>query len=324
MFDPRLLVSNRAPFMSLCLVLATVFIGFAVVGPLLGVAVASAFYDGNLAVDILNGADQPGYFVAVMVVQGIATFVGLIVFPVLHIMQLEHKPLQPFFPSEPKLERVLLGVALLVVAFVIAISPVVEWNSQIHFPSFFKQFETWAREKEELATKLTESLTQFKSVGDLLIALLVIAVLAGIGEELVFRGMIQRELWRATNNVHVAIWASAFLFSAIHVQFFGFIPRLLLGALFGYLYYWSNNLLVPIFAHFFNNGFGVVAAYLNQQNITELNVEDNTSAPWPFVATALVATVGLLYFFWKHYHDNPPVIEDFYSPSAQHDGEPLV
>jgi len=321
MFDPRLLVSNRTPFLSLCLVLSTVFIGFAVVGPLLGVAVASSFYEGNLATDIISGSGQPGYFLAVMVVQGIATFVGLIVFPVLHITQLEHKPLQPFFPAQPKLEQILLGVTFLGVAFVIAISPVVEWNSEVHFPSFLKDFETWAREKEELANQLTESLTQFKSVWEMLIALLVIAVLAGVGEELVFRGMIQRELWRATHNVHVAIWTSAFLFSAIHVQFFGFFPRLLLGALFGYLYYWSNNLLVPIFAHFFNNAFGVVFRYLNQQSVTDLNVEDNVAPPWPYVAIGIVTTVGLLYFVWKHYRDNPPIVEDFHSPSALSDGD---
>jgi len=321
MFDPRLLVSNRPPFLSLCLVMATVFIGFAVVGPLLGLAVASSFYDGNLATDLLDGAGQPGYFTAVMVVQGIATFVGLMVFPVLHITQLEHKPLQPFFPVQPKLGQVLLGVTLLGLAFVIAMSPVVEWNSQIHFPAALKEFEAWAREKEEMAAKLTETLTQFESAGQMLTALLVIAILPAIGEELVFRGMIQREFWRATKNVHVAIWTSAFLFSAIHLQFFGFIPRLLLGALFGYLYYWSNNLLVPMFAHFFNNGFAVVAMYLNQQNVTDLNVEDNTSAPWPYVAIALAATVGLLYFVWKHYRENPPAVEDFHSPSALPDGD---
>jgi membrane protease YdiL (CAAX protease family) len=319
MFDSRLLVSNRLPFLSLCLVLATVFIGFVVVGPLLGVAVASSFYDGNLVTDLFSNSDQPGYFLAVMVVQGVATFVGLILFPILHITQLEHKPLQPFFPSQPKVGQVLLGVALLGVAFIIAMSPVVEWNSQFHFPSFLRDFETWAREKEEMATKLTETLTQFKSVGEMLIALLVIAILPGIGEELVFRGLIQRELWRSTKNIHLAIWTSAFLFSAIHLQFFGFFPRMFLGALFGYLYYWSNNLLVPMFAHFFNNGFAVVTMYLNQQNVTDLNVEDNISAPWPYVATAVVATVGLLYFVWKHYRDNPPVTEDFHSPTALQD-----
>ncbi len=319
MFDPRLLVSNRSPFMSLCLVLATVFIGFVVMGPLLGVAVASTFYEGNLLTDLLSESDQPGYFLAVMVVQGIATFVGLIVFPILHVTQLEHKPLQPFFPAQPKLGQVLLGVTLLGLAFIVAMSPVVEWNSQVHFPSFMNDFETWAREKEEMATKLTETLTQFKSVGQMLIALLVIAILPGIGEELVFRGLIQRELWRSTQNIHVAIWTSAFLFSAIHLQFFGFFPRLFLGALFGYLYYWSNNLLVPMFAHFFNNGFAVVTVYLNQQNVTNLDVEDTTSAPWPYVAVAFVATVGLLYFVWKHYRENPPIIEDFHSPSALQD-----
>ena len=75
----------------------------------------------------------------------------------------------------------------------------------------------------------------------------------------------------------------------------------MLGALFGYLYFWSGNLLVPMFAHFFNNAFGVIMIYLYHQKITDLNVEDNTAAPIPYVLLNIVLTVGILYYFRKHY-----------------------
>ena len=95
--------------------------------------------------------------------------------------------------------------------------------------------------------------------------------------------MFQNEFFRGNGNIHFAIWLSAIIFSAIHFQFYGFIPRLLLGALFGYLYYWSGNLLIPMFAHFVNNAFGVIMIYLHRHEITDLNVEDNTAAPLQYV-----------------------------------------
>jgi membrane protease YdiL (CAAX protease family) len=162
-----------------------------------------------------------------------------------------------------------------------------------------------ARAQEDQLAEFTRAATQFNSVPDLLLGLLVIALLPGIGEELVFRGLIQNELWRGTKNVHVAIWVSAFIFSAIHTQFFGFVPRMLLGALFGYLYYWSGNLLIPMFAHFFNNAFGVVALYLEHQKLIDVNMEETEAAPWPAVALGVVLTVLLLVylrkFFDQHY-----------------------
>ena len=106
-------------------------------------------------------------------------------------------------------------------------------------------------------------------------------------------------------NIHLSIWASAIIFSAIHFQFYGFIPRLLLGALFGYLYYWSGNLLIPMFAHFVNNAFGVIMIYLHRHEITDLNVEDNTAAPLQYVILNAALTVGLLYYIWRHYRQLP-------------------
>jgi membrane protease YdiL (CAAX protease family) len=150
-----------------------------------------------------------------------------------------------------------------------------------------------------------------------MLGILVVALLPAIGEELVFRGMIQRELWRGTRNIHVAIWVSATVFSAIHMQFYGFVPRLCLGALFGYLYYWSDNLLIPIFSHFFNNAFAVVMVYLNHLDITDVNIEDGEAAPFHYVIVSLVLSLGLLYYIWKYYREFPPIRKETLHDSTE-------
>ena len=300
------LVSNKSPLQSLLTTTAIVVIGFAVLGPLLGLAVASPFYEGDLMKDLLAFKNDPALFYPVMIMQGVGTFVGLILFPFIQLRFLEQKSLLPFFPPQHKVFFILLVVGLVSFNFIVAISPIVEWNSSIIFPDFLGGFQEWARSKEDELAKFTEIVTRFNSVPDMLLGLLVIALLPAIGEELVFRGIIQNEFWRGTKNIHLSIWLAAIIFSAIHIQFYGFVPRVLLGALFGYLYYWSGNLLIPIFAHFFNNGFSVVALYLNQQQIIETNVEEIDSAPWPAVIFSVVLTLALLYYLWRFFKQYPP------------------
>jgi membrane protease YdiL (CAAX protease family) len=203
-----------------------------------------------------------------------------------------------------------LLVSILGLTFLLSISPLTVWNMHWEFPEFLKGFQTWAREKEDLSAQLTEAMTNFNSPRDLIIGLLVIALLPAIGEELVFRGLIQNEFFRGTGKVHISIWAAAFLFSAIHLQFFGFIPRLLLGALFGYLYYWSGNLLIPMFAHFFNNAFSVVMIYLYNQKITDIDPQDNSYLPLHYVLINLIITVALLYYVRKHFQQLPKPVSD--------------
>src|SRR5690606_36025116 len=100
----------------------------------------------------------------------------------------------------------------------------IEWNADLDLPDFLQGFERLAKEREEYARTITTFLTQFDSTGQFVLAFVVIAILPAIGEELVFRGLIQRELIRGNVNVHVAIWFAAFLFSAIHMQFYGLVP----------------------------------------------------------------------------------------------------
>lgn len=113
-------------------------------------------------------------------------------------------------------------------------------------------------------------------------------------------------MFRATKNPHVAIWIAAFIFSAIHFQFFGFVPRMLLGALFGYLYYWSGNLWIPMLAHFFNNGIQIVAMYYVNNKILDIDPEVETAAPWPTVAAGVIIS-GVLLYFLRRFFNQPRI-----------------
>jgi membrane protease YdiL (CAAX protease family) len=162
-------------------------------------------------------------------------------------------------------------------------------------------FEEWAKSKEASAEELTKLLIDIRTPADFLLTFLIVAVIAGIGEELLFRGVIQNKLFALFKNIHVAIWFSAILFSAIHLQFYGFIPRMMLGVIFGYLYYWSNNIWVPIIAHFTNNGFTVLGMYLFNMKMVNYNLEDTTKAPIGMAISSLIITSGLMFSFWKYY-----------------------
>lgn len=290
-------ISDRHPLLSLLLILVTIAVGFTFVGPMIGLAIGSFFYEGNLMEAIASTKADEQLFIPMMIVQGTATLVGLIIAPMAHVAFIEHKPVSRLFQPETDV-RVYLSLVILAFGFMIAITPVVDWNAHVEFPESMRAFGDWARQREDQLSELTKSLTQFQSTGHFLIGLLVIAVLPAIGEELCFRGLIQNELFRAGKNIHLAIWASAILFSAIHMQFFGFVPRMLLGAFFGYLYYWSGNLTIPIVAHFLHNGLTLTSLYLYQQGTIEMNPDTEESAPWPLVGTAAVITFTLLYFLY--------------------------
>ena len=134
---------------------------------------------------------------------------------------------------------------------------------------------------------------------ELIFNILVIALVPALGEEMIFRGWIQRQLMRIINRPHVAIWASAAIFSAIHFQFLGFLPRLLLGVLLGYLYFWTGSLWVSIFAHFLNNGLQVIAQYFFR---VEFEKMDENQAQIPMYMAFL--SLGLCFIICKYFLDN--------------------
>jgi uncharacterized protein len=156
--------------------------------------------------------------------------------------------------------------ALLATLIVLSASPLINvlgvWNAAMKFPSFLAGIEEWMKQSEETAAQLTDLFVNVQTTKGLLYNIFLIAVIPAIGEELLFRGVIQRVFTDWTRNKHMGIWISAILFSALHMQFYGFIPRAVLGGMFGYLLVFSGNLWLPVIAHFVNNAAAVIAYYL--------------------------------------------------------------
>ena len=196
----------------------------------------------------------------------------------------------------------LVKTILLVVAIVILADPLInlltEINSKLSLPSWMNSVQVWMQEAENQADKITKAFLGTQSFSDLLVNLFMIGILPAFGEELLFRGIIQQLLKKLTKNAHSAIWISAALFSALHMQFFGFVPRMLLGAMFGYMFEWSGTLWLPIIAHFINNAAAVVAYYLESRRIIGDSFEKigTSSGGSPYL---VIISIGLLIIFFR-------------------------
>lgn len=181
--------------------------------------------------------------------------------------------------------------------------PFINWlvsvNEMMKLPVYFKGIEDWMKTSEAEAAKLTEVFLDVKSLGGLLFNLLMIATLPAIGEELMFRGLFQRLLTDWLKNIHVAIFISAFFFAAMHLQFYGFLPRMMLGVLFGYLFFWTGSIWVPVFAHFINNGAAVVVSYLGKTGAFQGDYEQfgATENGWFILASILFTGLFLLIIY---------------------------
>lgn len=197
----------------------------------------------------------------------------------------------------PSAASVLIVIAL-VLAMVPAMNLVISWNASLSLPEEWSGLEQWMRESEESASHLISLLIGSGSVGSLIVALLLIGVLTGLSEEIFFRGMIQRAIVTFPVNAHVAIWVTAIIFSAVHMQFFGFVPRMLLGALFGYLAYWSGSLWLPIIAHAFNNMCAAAGMWVSGGKEETLLINNlgsgGSQIDYVVVAGSILLSIGLL------------------------------
>ena len=167
-------------------------------------------------------------------------------------------------------------------------------NQQMELPAFMAPIEHWMRTQEDLAERLTLKLLSNDSPWTLLANLLVIAGAAGVTEEFLFRGALQRVIGRWTANPHTVIWIAAALFSAFHIQFYGFLPRMLLGAYFGYLLYWGKSIWIPVFAHFCNNAFAVIG--MSSESLKETEFVTGDIPPEHLLDFSLMAAGATLLF----------------------------
>jgi membrane protease YdiL (CAAX protease family) len=217
-------------------------------------------------------------------------------------MRVFDKKATPQLSSNHYLNFTIILITATIVIFSMPLNAViVEWNKDIRLPSFLSELEEWAMNKEAVLQEVTLFITDFDNHWEFIFGLLVVAVLPGIGEELLFRGLMQPKITKLTGNVHAGIWITALIFSFFHFQFYGLIPRMLLGALFGYLYIWSGNLIVPMIAHFVNNGFTLLMIYLNKLEVTSMDIESTEVVPTSMILFSILVTAFLLFAFYMYY-----------------------
>jgi membrane protease YdiL (CAAX protease family) len=225
-----------------------------------------------------------------LISQAIMASAIFIVAPLLYCFSIEKRPIRYFLAGEQRyIQFIMLTIGLTLSAMIVN-TVFTYWNIHVKLPAYLKAFEIWAQKKEWELKKLTKLLTTFKSTQDLLLAIVIIAVIPAIGEELLFRGILQNLFFKSTKNIHIAILTSAFVFSAIHLQLYGFLPRFILGILFGYLYWWTKNLTFPIIAHFFNNSFTLTASFLYPKSTTVYELEGYQLPPISIII--LFAIIG--------------------------------
>lgn len=197
--------------------------------------------------------------------------------------------------------------ASLILAFAafLALLPFINWlmlvNEQIHLPQFLSGLEEWMRASEDQAQRIADAFLGDTSIKGLIINIFMIGILAAAGEELVFRGIGIRLLDEWMHNKHLAIWISAIAFSALHLQFYGFLPRVVLGVVLGYLFVWTGSLWIPIITHFLNNGLAVVLMYLyNKGSIASNPEEFGSTGEWALILLSLAVFAGIMYWIYRN------------------------
>ena len=268
--------------------------------------------DGSLDLSELSGSlnsltkSKSDWWMLILM-QGLSATVMFVLTSLVYWFWVEKKKWSDFS------SRALPVIAIFVAVFVIQLTSVPftsylgSINENIKMPESLSGLETMFKEMEKTAAELTDFLAKSDSIAELIMSILVIGVIAGIGEELVFRGIIQRKLMKGLKNYHLAIWVSAIIFSAIHFQFYGFLPRVVLGALFGYLYVWTGNIWIPIAAHTFNNTLAVLLFHFIHKGKISPEMEKMESIPFGWVAFSSIICVILMFQFYNYQKRNRPL-----------------
>lgn len=226
----------------------------------------------------------------------IISSVGLFIIPAFILALFSSNNVYNYLKFDKK--PLLLSIVIVMCLFV-TILPIIDFtaviNSKMHFPALFSSLEIWMREMEDKLMIVTKAYLKVDSSQELILNIIMIALIPAIGEELAFRGVLQQLFIKITKNIHVGVFISAFLFSAIHFQFFSFFPRFILGLVLGYSFAWSRSLWVSIIGHFTNNAIAVIAAYyMGVDKIVESTQNTEQHLSYYQVFFAVLISIALL------------------------------
>lgn len=243
--------------------------------------------------DINLNYDDPNMLILLKILQAVSVII-LFILPAVLIAVFWTKSKISYLGiiSKPSFITMLIaGVGILTAM------PLINWlaeiNQHMQLPESMHGIEEWMKASEDKAAELTEGFTKGTSIGTLILNLFVIAFMAALSEEIFFRGLFQKISIECFKNKHVGVWFSAIIFSAFHMQFFGFFPRMLMGAYLGYLFLWSGSLWPGILAHFVNNGTAVFLVWLVNRGAISADVDkvgmESSDLIYVIISTILVA-----------------------------------
>lgn len=280
-------VANRSPWIRLFLLL-----GLVALGACLGQLIASMLYPA--ITDDVTATSPPALppKQALLVLQATTASGAFILAPLLYLHIFTPRGIGELFRWRQPYTAPTLTTLGLVLSFMVVNAWFIQWNMTIRLPAWLSAFEIWAQEKEATLQRITVRITSFRSLKELGIAIGVIGLIPAVGEELLFRGLVQPIFYQRTKNIHLAIGMSAFAFSAIHLQFYGLVPRFLLGMLFGYIYWWTKDLFFPIVAHFSHNTCTLLMLFLHQHGVMTQDPFTVQAPPGPVLA--LFATLVVI------------------------------
>ncbi len=258
-----------------------------------------------LAVAIVFGYSYEGINaqLTTIALQNVLVFIAPVLILALMLQALEKVPVATtmWMTKAPTFRSIAVVVLVYIVALP-AMNWLVEWNEGLHLPQALHDVETILRDMEDSAQNITTALLTTHSWGMMALLVLLVGVLTGMGEEIFFRAGLLGSMHAGKVRRHVAVWAVAFIFSAIHMQFFGFFPRLLLGAWFGYVMLHCGEVWTPIIAHSLNNGLVVLFTFLDKNHYIDNNVLESLGTagpgqvPWLAIASAVVTAVVIFLF----------------------------
>jgi len=261
--------------------------------------VLAAWIYGFRVSEILTlGAYEDANYVAASKLMQMLGSVGSFIVPAFLFSYLFEGDLFSYYRfRNPTGMRPMLLVILMMISVIPFINYMAEINLKMEIP--IRALDQLLRALETTAEEMMVAFTATKSIAGLLVNLLMIGVIAAVGEELIFRGLIQRLMTQMLKNPHVAILITALLFSAFHFQFFSFLPRFILGLILGYLMYYGQSIWYPILAHFVNNAMGVIYYYLNSRGSADDMLEEiGTSTLIPVAAVISLALFLLFAVLW--------------------------
>jgi len=296
-------LSALHPFLKMLIILGLAFFSFLIVS-ILGVIVALLIFDSDVQgiMNALQDYTNPEIMGILKYLQ-ILQSLGLFIIPsvILGILLFDNG-MRGYGCIATKVSGSVIAVGVLVYFGFPLVNLLADWNSNLKLPPFLSGLEEAIRNMEDNAALLTDAFLQTTTVRGFLVNMVMIAILPAIGEELFFRGLIQKQFIQWTRKPWMGIILASAFFSFLHMQFYGFVPRFYLGIIFGLIYYWSGSIWLPILAHFLNNGTAVVIYFIFGIDAVESKFDSigTTRGNWPILVISLLMIMSAMWYFWRN------------------------